>query len=81
MGKIIAFDLPAAAAALYDTLLVAGSQEIYSLDLVKMNWTLESSRIISDKPKLRYGGGVAVVENRAYLFGGAWNTGLFALLP
>jgi hypothetical protein len=41
-----------------------------------MNWTLESSNIISEKPKLRYGGGVAIIENKLFLFGGAWNTGM-----
>jgi hypothetical protein len=42
-----------------------------------MNWTLESSRI-SNTMKLRYGGGVAVVQDRLYLFGGAWSTGMLA---
>ncbi len=66
-------------------LFVAGTSEIFSLDIETMTWTLESTKIFkSEDPfamlKLRFGGGAAAIGDRLYLFGGSWSLGVLLSL-
>ncbi len=62
-------------------LFVAGTSDIYSLDIGTTTWTLESPKIFKsedrfDMLKLRFGGGAAAIRDRLYLFGGSWSLGV-----